>query len=38
MAQVEDAAPAFGDVVIDHYVHTARWEQFEYDRGSPTGS
>jgi len=23
---------AFGDHVIDHYVHTAKWEQFEYDR------
>ena len=23
---------AFGDDVIDHYAHTARWEQFEYDR------
>jgi glutamine synthetase len=23
---------AFGDRVIDHYVHTARWEQLEYDR------
>ena len=23
---------AFGDDVIDHYVHTANWEQFEYDR------
>jgi glutamine synthetase len=23
---------AFGDDVIDHYVHSARWEQFEYDR------
>jgi glutamine synthetase len=23
---------AFGDEVIDHYVHTARWEQHEYDR------
>ncbi len=23
---------AFGDEVIDHYVHTARWEQQEYDR------
>lgn len=23
---------AFGDAVIDHYVHTANWEQFEYDR------
>jgi glutamine synthetase len=23
---------AMGDEVIEHYVHTARWEQFEYDR------
>ena len=23
---------AFGDGVIDHYVHAARWEQTEYDR------
>ncbi|TIP34335.1 MAG: glutamine synthetase, partial [Mesorhizobium sp.] len=23
---------AFGEEVIEHYVHTARWEQFEYDR------
>lgn len=23
---------AFGDAVIDHYVHTAEWEQLEYDR------
>ncbi|HXV24019.1 MAG TPA: glutamine synthetase family protein [Alphaproteobacteria bacterium] len=23
---------ALGDGVIDHYVHTADWEQFEYDR------
>ena len=23
---------AFGDDVMDHYVHTARWEQAEYDR------
>jgi glutamine synthetase len=23
---------AFSEAVIDHYVHTARWEQFEYDR------
>jgi glutamine synthetase len=23
---------ALGDDVIDHYVHTAEWEQFEYDR------
>jgi glutamine synthetase len=23
---------AFGDHVVDHYVHTGNWEQFEYDR------
>jgi glutamine synthetase len=23
---------ALGQGVIDHYVHTAEWEQFEYDR------
>jgi glutamine synthetase len=23
---------AFGDQVIDHYVHTGRWEQSEYDK------
>jgi glutamine synthetase len=23
---------ALGDAVIEHYLHTARWEQFEYDR------
>jgi glutamine synthetase len=23
---------AFGDAVIDHYVHAAEWEQIEYDR------
>lgn len=23
---------AMGDRVVDHYVHTAEWEQFEYDR------
>ena len=23
---------AFGDDVIDHYVHAAHWEQTEYDR------
>jgi glutamine synthetase len=23
---------ALGDDAVDHYVHTARWEQFEYDR------
>jgi glutamine synthetase len=22
----------FGDGVVDHYIHTARWEQMEYDR------
>ena len=23
---------ALGDDVVEHYLHTARWEQFEYDR------
>jgi glutamine synthetase len=23
---------AFGDHAVEHYLHTARWEQFEYDR------
>ena len=23
---------ALGDEVVDHYVHTGNWEQFEYDR------
>ena len=23
---------AFGDEVIEHYLHTGRWEQLEYDR------
>ena len=23
---------AFGDKVVDHYLHTGRWEQLEYDR------
>ncbi|WP_321338465.1 glutamine synthetase family protein [Breoghania sp.] len=23
---------AFGDAMVDHYVHTAKWEQMEYDR------
>ena len=23
---------ALGAEVVEHYVHTARWEQFEYDR------
>ncbi len=22
----------FGDAMVDHYVHTAKWEQLEYDR------
>ena len=22
----------FGDAMVDHYVHTGEWEQFEYDR------
>ncbi len=31
--EVEDAERRrFGEDVIDHYVHTAEWEQFEYDR------
>ena len=27
-----DGRDALGDEVVDHYVHTARWEQYEYDR------
>ena len=23
---------ALGDDVIDHYIHTAKWEQHEYDK------
>ena len=23
---------ALGEDVLEHYVHTAKWEQFEYDR------
>ena len=23
---------AMGNAVVDHYVHAAEWEQFEYDR------
>ena len=23
---------AFGEGVVGHYLHTAEWEQFEYDR------
>jgi glutamine synthetase len=25
-------AAAFGEGVVGHYLHTAEWEQFEYDR------
>jgi glutamine synthetase len=32
MARSKMLRAAFGDAVIDHYVHTAEWEQFEYDR------
>jgi len=32
MAKSKMLRAAFGDNVIDHYVHTAEWEQFEYDR------
>jgi glutamine synthetase len=23
---------AFGDEVVEHYLHAAEWKQFEYDR------
>ncbi len=32
MARSKMLRQAFGDDAIDHYVHTARWEQLEYDR------
>ena len=32
LAKSELLRTAFGNDVVDHYVHTARWEQFEYDR------
>ncbi len=32
MAKSKMLRAAFGDDVIDHYVHTAEWEQYEYDR------
>jgi glutamine synthetase len=32
LAKSEMLRAALGDAVVDHYVHTARWEQFEYDR------
>ncbi|MEZ5803374.1 MAG: glutamine synthetase family protein [Rhizobiaceae bacterium] len=32
MAKSKMLKAAFGEDVIEHYVHTARWEQLEYDR------
>jgi glutamine synthetase len=32
MAKSKMLKAAFGEDVIEHYLHTARWEQFEYDR------
>lgn len=32
MAKSKMLKAAFGDDVIEHYVHTAHWEQLEYDR------
>jgi glutamine synthetase len=32
MAESELLCAAFGEAVLTHYVHTADWEQFEYDR------
>jgi glutamine synthetase len=32
MAGSEMLKAALGEEVIEHYVHTARWEQLEYDR------
>jgi glutamine synthetase len=32
MAKSEMLKAAFGENVVEHYVHTAEWEQFEYDR------
>ena len=32
MAKSKMLKTALGEDVIDHYVHTARWEQLEYDR------
>ena len=29
---VEMLKDAFGEGVVGHYLHTAEWEQFEYDR------
>jgi glutamine synthetase len=32
LAKSEVLKAAFGEEVVEHYAHTARWEQFEYDR------
>ena len=32
MAKSKMLKAALGEEVVEHYVHTARWEQFEYDR------
>jgi glutamine synthetase len=32
MAKSKMLKAAFGEDVMEHYLHTARWEQFEYDR------
>jgi glutamine synthetase len=32
LARSQMLRAAFGDGVVDHYVHTAKWEQLEYDR------
>jgi glutamine synthetase len=32
MAKSKMLKDAFGEDVVEHYVHTAKWEQFEYDR------
>jgi len=32
LASSELLRQAFGDAVVEHYVHTGKWEQFEYDR------
>ncbi|MGH6814933.1 MAG: glutamine synthetase family protein, partial [Hyphomicrobiaceae bacterium] len=32
LAESKTMRQALGDAVVEHYVHTAKWEQFEYDR------
>ena len=32
MRQSNMLRAALGDGVVEHYLHTAEWEQFEYDR------